>query len=120
MQSLVFCSPLDRTQVNYENHVTAGLLACVLVMGNSCSPKTETTQYELAEDIEHSSEEVVDSPSSGSQTPPTPEILPDLTITDIKVNPKPTIRADGVKYLHRRMTYSFQVEVTNIGKGATR
>lgn len=51
------------------------------------------------------------------QRTPTPAPLPDLTITNVEVDPPPTIRADGVQFLHRGTSYTISVEVTNIGLG---
>ncbi len=51
---------------------------------------------------------------------PTSRPLPDLTITDVKIEPAPTVRADGLQLLIRGLTYTFRVEVKNIGAGPVR
>ncbi len=51
---------------------------------------------------------------------PTPGPLPDLTIQDVNIEPAPTVSADGRQFLLRGITYTFSVNVINIGEGPVR
>ena len=51
---------------------------------------------------------------------PTPDLLPDLTIKDVNIVPAPTVSADGRQFLLRGITYTFSVNVINIGEGSAR
>ncbi len=46
-----------------------------------------------------------------------PPLLPDLQITDVRIDPKPIVR-NGISTLEKGKTYSFTFEITNSGQGS--
>ena len=86
------------------------LLAFTILLINACGGEKTTNPPPIEVETTETAPEI---PSTKDST----TLLPDLVITDIKIDPSPTVSADGRRFLIRGQTYSFEVQVRNAGSG---